>query len=711
MRLPLRITITTAFTVLTMITVSTVAAVNFYGNQKAIYEAAQNGIASSAGTAEREVNLLLNRAFVAADTIAALPRHLLDWQTPDPLLSALTISMKTSPEIYGVFVGFPDGAFVQAINLLSPDGSRRIVNGMPAEAVTAWRIILPEMTSAKRLESWRFFDKDRQEITTDADSRIKEATYDPRTRPWFINAQAEKKPVISRAYVFASLLQPGVTVAQPLYSYPTATVGVDLSLNDLSGLAKRLQPRKNGVVAILDKDSQIVGYPDMTKTVAQSDTESGLNIVSAAGINDRRIQKAVVDEPSTRNRHLSFSIDGKSYIGYINHSSDDNYAGWKVISVADVEDYTGPLMTTLYHSLLIAAVIMVIAVTGVAAMAGWITLPVIRLRQMADQVTTLNFGDIKSFDSPFEEIKRLQSSMDRMRAALDTFLRFVPRDVVRELIKSSSTASIGGTRREVTLLFTDIEGFTTISEKMTPEQIMSQTSEYFENMSFGIQANRGTIDKFIGDAIMAIWNAPIDDAFHVDNACRGVLAAHHISEDLNKEFAAKGLATLRTRFGLHTCDVLVGNIGARDRMQYTCLGSGVNLAARIEGLNKFYGTQVLASDTVRRKASSDFLFRRVDIVEAKGTTQPLTIYELMGERGEDAAFYVGKETMQLASKYEQAFDFYLHRDFSDALFILDQLAESHPDDAVVAQLRVKCRNFMETPPAAEWNGATVLDKK
>jgi adenylate cyclase len=137
----------------------------------------------------------------------------------------------------------------------------------------------------------------------------------------------------------------------------------------------------------------------------------------------------------------------------------------------------------------------------------------------------------------------------------------------------------------------------------------------------------------------------------------------------------------------------------------------VNLAARIEGLNKFYGTQVLASDTVRRKASSEFLFRRVDIVEAKGTTLPLTIYELMGERGEDAAFYVGADMLKLASKYEQAFDFYLHRDFADALYILDQLAEIYPDDAVVAQLRVKCTDFRENPPSPEWNGATVLDKK
>ena len=137
----------------------------------------------------------------------------------------------------------------------------------------------------------------------------------------------------------------------------------------------------------------------------------------------------------------------------------------------------------------------------------------------------------------------------------------------------------------------------------------------------------------------------------------------------------------------------------------------MNLASRMEGLNKFYGTQVLASDAVRRRTSSDYLFRRVDIVEAKGSSVPVTIYELMGERGEGAEFYVGPEIVKRASKYEQAFDFYLHRDFSDALFVLDQLAKEDADDPVVALLSRKCRDYLDSPPPPSWNGATVLDEK
>ena len=132
---------------------------------------------------------------------------------------------------------------------------------------------------------------------------------------------------------------------------------------------------------------------------------------------------------------------------------------------------------------------------------------------------------------------------------------------------------------------------------------------------------------------MAMWNAPSDDDHHVDNACRGVLSALAVFEDLNEELEKRGAQIMRTRFGLHTGEALVGNMGARDRMQFTCLGPNVNSAARLEGLNKYYGTSILVSDVISKKASSEFLFRRVDIVEAKGTSIPVTLYELIGERG------------------------------------------------------------------------------
>lgn len=711
MTLPLRITVTTAFAIFTAIIISVVATLNYFGNRDTIMHSARTNISSAAEEAEQGVDRLLTRAILTADTVSRLPIAVFDWQNPETLLAILAVSLRSSPEVYGVFVGFPDGAFTQAVNLIAPDGSRRKVTGMPESAATAWRVIEPSFGGQGGIEKWWYFDRSGKEIGGQPTVSTERSTYDPRTRGWFKESQRDQTSIVSNVYVFSSLQKPGVTVSKPVENLKTLSVGVDLSLDDLASLTARLSPGRRGVVAIIDGDGMVVAHPDPDKVVTATTANDEVELVPASDIDDVRVRFGVREHASRRSEGASFSADGEDYITYYRAASKERVAQWDVISVAAVADYTGDLITTMQRSMAIAAVVLAFAVGGVAVMAGWITRPVIRLRRLAEQITQLNFSEAAEHNSPFEEINRLQKSMTQMKGALDTFLRFVPRDVVRELVLAGQAATVGGHKKEVTLLFTDVEGFTTMTERMTPEEIMSQVSEYLENLSFGIQANRGTIDKYIGDAIMAIWNAPTDDHMHADNACRGALSAYHISEDLNAQFLENGQSVMRTRFGLHTGDVLVGNIGARDRMQYTCLGSNVNLAARIEGLNKFYGTQVLASDAVRRRASPDFLFRRVDIVEAKGTTLPVTIYELMGERGEDAVFYVGPEVIKRASKYEQAFDFYLHRDFGDALVVLEKLTVEQPDDPVVALLVRKCRVFLDTPPPPTWNGATVLDEK
>lgn len=710
-KLPIRMTITTVFALFTAISISLVASLSFFSGRDIILASAKDDIAKAAETAQKTIDGLVGQASLTAETIAGMAPEMFEWRTPEALLNALTVGLRNNNDIYGVFVGFHDGAFIQAINLTGADGTHRKVAGMPDEAAMAWRVIEPVPAGGVRTAQWRYFDRAGAELLSANLISSEPSDYDPRTRPWFKKAQTEQKTAISDVYVFASLKKPGMTVSRPVRAVPSAVVGVDLSLNDLAGLARRLQPGANGVFAVIDDKSRMVAHSARAELFKPNAAGNGVELITLGEMNDSKLSTAVSFANSANAAGFTFKAAGKEYLGFARMPPKDGLVRWTLVSAAAVDDYIGGLMTALYSSLGLAVVIVIFSVFVVAVMGGWISRPVVRLRHVADQITALNLSRINTFDSPFDEIKELQTSMERMRSALDMFLRFVPRDVVRELIRGDRMAEVGGVRREVTLLFTDVEGFTTMTERMTPEEIMSQASEYFERLSFGVQANMGTIDKFIGDAIMAMWNAPTEDPMHVDNACRAALTAYHISEDLNAEFAAAGKPVMKTRFGLHTAEVLVGNVGARDRMQYTCLGSGVNLAARLEGLNKFYGTFILVSSNLRRKASADYLFRRVDIVEAKGTTIPITIFELLGERAQGAAFYVGADVLRRAVKYEQAFDFYLHRDFDDALAQLGELAAEVPDDPVVALLSEKCRGYIAEPPPASWNGATQLDKK
>jgi adenylate cyclase len=191
------------------------------------------------------------------------------------------------------------------------------------------------------------------------------------------------------------------------------------------------------------------------------------------------------------------------------------------------------------------------------------------------------------------------------------------------------SAELGGVRQEVSILFTDVQNFTGIAEAAEPDLLMHQASRHFAALSAVFLAEGGTIDKFIGDAVMVFWNAPRPQPDHVDRACRAALAAKTASEKLNLAFAAEGLPAFVTRIGLHVGEAIVGNLGSEERMDYTVLGSSVNLAARLEGLNKDYGTSILVSDAVRERVQHHFRFRSVASVTAKGMTSETQVSELV----------------------------------------------------------------------------------
>jgi adenylate cyclase len=233
--------------------------------------------------------------------------------------------------------------------------------------------------------------------------------------------------------------------------------------------------------------------------------------------------------------------------------------------------------------------------------------------------------------SLIREIDELGRSVSTMRTVAETFSHFVPRRLVEKLIETGTPLQLGGARREVTLLFSDVVNFTEITEKADPAQVMQYTSRYFAAMSHEIMTHAGTVDKFIGDAIMAIWNAPADDPDHAANACAAALAFQRANDRLNAEFEREGWPAYRTRLGLHSGEAVVGNIGSEDRMNYTVLGATVNLAARLEGLNKNYGTSILVSAALKHRVGRRFRFRSVDRISPKGFAEAFEIYELRPE--------------------------------------------------------------------------------
>ena len=709
LRFPIRLTILTLFVGLAVTIVIVISLSNFVHSSNAARDTAMTSIYKAQEATAGNVEEFLQQGKLLVRAISALPAYLANDPSGDGLFTYFRGIATEVPWVYSMFVGYEDGRFVQTINLKKSAGGLWVVPGIPENTAIALRQMDPIVNEDPRAQEWRFIGENYWEIP--ANDAATHSQYDPRVRPWYERAIATGQTGASDIYVFSSLQKAGVTISAPMLSVPGGVVGFDAPLDVLADFVKEQKPSENGLLAIIAEDGTMIAHPDPSKIITRNREGSGFQTVNVAAIADPLLKSAFNALENSESTFTSFTFAQEEYFAQRRTIVGLPGSRWRLLAVAKVDDFTGPVRDGIRKSAIYSLIILIVAVIIAIVIASWIARPLIQSSIFAEQISKLDFTSDDPKASPLVEIQRLTGAMAAMRSALTMFLKYAPSDLVHQLVISGKTAEIGGEQRDVTLLFTDIEGFTGMSEKQSPEEVLMHTSVYFEALTEAIIERKGTIDKFMGDAIMAMWNAPADDPQHVDNACMGALAARAESERLNKELVASNFPLMRTRFGLHTGEALVGNMGSPSRMQFTSLGPVVNLASRIEGVNKFYGTQILVTDAVCRKAASSFLFRRVDIIEAKGTSVPVTIYELMGERGENAEFYVGKETLQRSSKYEQAFDFYLHREFDDALYMLNQLSTSDPDDPVSKLLAEKCRGFLSNPPPQNWNGATRLDTK
>lgn len=279
------------------------------------------------------------------------------------------------------------------------------------------------------------------------------------------------------------------------------------------------------------------------------------------------------------------------------------------------------------------------------------------------------------------------------------FSSYVSPDLVKQIEKDPDKLVLGGEQREISILFSDIRSFTTVSENLSPPELVKLLNEYLSPMTRIVLEERGTLDKFIGDAIMALFNAPLDVPDHATRACSAALRMMNELARLNQIFSANGMNTLDIGIGINTGLAVVGNMGADIRFDYTAIGDAVNLASRLEGQNKYYGSHILVSGDTRRQINDErFIFREVDKVRVKGKQQPIEMYELMVSNAE------------IAPVFAQALAKYRVRDFAGAKTIFDELAVNNNDgpSRLYAQ---RCREYLSAAPPDDWDGVYVAKDK
>jgi class 3 adenylate cyclase len=331
--------------------------------------------------------------------------------------------------------------------------------------------------------------------------------------------------------------------------------------------------------------------------------------------------------------------------------------------------------------------------------------PLNALEEAMARVRELNLDEAVVLESRFREIVRMRDAVNAMKAGLRSFSKYVPTELVRELIREGNEATLGGRRAELTIFFSDIEGFTTLAEATTPEGLAADLADYFALMTGTILEAGGTVDKYIGDAVMAFWGAPSPRPDHAVAAVRTALLLRRKLDALNIDRVRAGRPPINTRIGLATGEVIVGNFGYENRLNYTVMGDTVNLASRLEGLNKYVGTAALTNEATARATADTVVSRLLGTVAVKGKKEGVRIYEPLA---------AGADAVPLAPRVEAwnaAVERYLARDFEAALPTFEAWLAVDPDDEPAARLADQCRAFVTEPPGPEWTGTVVMDAK
>jgi len=309
--------------------------------------------------------------------------------------------------------------------------------------------------------------------------------------------------------------------------------------------------------------------------------------------------------------------------------------------------------------------------------------------------STLLFGLLTFMNYLLEERIRQQTK--------NTFSKYVSPDLVEELLQHPGKINLSGEERVLTALFSDIRSFSRMSEILSPEAVCTTLNQYLTAMTEILMSNRGTVDKFIGDAIFAFWNAPLYDAEHAHNALSAALAMRVRLVKLNQSWSTKNMPSLKVGIGIHTGAVQVGNIGSKNRLSYTAIGDNVNLTSRLEGVTKQYGVSIIVSaSTWEMVDRNEFIFCKLDRIRVVGRREPVTIYELV-----DYKKLVSAEHIKVIKAYEEALATYLTGNFDRAKAQFEKLPQGF-----YAKLRNifidRCQNHLDNPTDSEWDGVNTL---
>jgi adenylate cyclase len=525
-------------------------------------------------------------------------------------------------------------------------------------------------------------------------------SFDPRTRPWYIQAKNMKKAIWTDIYNLQLIRSLALSVATPIYSkdgFLRGVFGLGIRMNDLLQFISKQNVSPNGFTFITTKDGKLIAFPNIKDP---QHTE----LLDIHKLSKPWLERSLDYYNATGKEQFSVIHEGKKYLFTYKPIPELANQGWLIGVVVPETDLTNGLEKINHITILGFLVILMISLILFSNFVNRITRPISRLVEDANKIKKFDLSEEEPIYSKIKEVKNLAEALRSLKKSLRSFQKYVPKSLVNQLVETKEDIRVGGIRKELAILFSDIENFTSIAETMNPNQLMVYMCEYYEEISKIIAEYHGTIDKYIGDSLMAFWGAPLAEPFSSEKAARAALKCQHRLELLNARWTAQGRPPLITRIGLHLGDAVVGNLGSSERLNYTALGDTINIASRLEKLNKIYGTRIIVSEKIYHVIKDQFIMKMIDCVMVRGKMNSTYLYELLGESEKEISYDLKKYQLH----FSEGFFAYQKKQWEKAIQQFSQCLTVHPNDTIAALFIKRCQDFQRHPPPEGWDGIWKL---
>jgi adenylate cyclase len=629
----------------------------------------------------KEVSAIVGEAGAAHTAIRTLfLQNVLDTREADKREFVFLSQLQSHATISWVAFGWPDGSFFAAHKL--GDGHLEMME-----------ISLTDHPGQRRIDEYAVIPGDiefeqRQFVTTD---------FHVVDQAWFKTGMEAKGPQWFKVLDHPIGKRPSIAFAGPIdvYQERQGVLAIIIEYTRFAHFLAQLEVGHTGTAFIFDGSSELIAAPDKeADELHPARSQEALlplarMVLAQAGNEDRR--------EAWRRRLTS---QGEAYEVALTPLP---FPGWSLATVIPEAEFLGPVETTLRRLIIgLAAGALLAALLSAMLARSVIAAPLARVVGEIRHVENFALDRVRRHPSRLAEISSLSGAIAEMAAGLSAFRKFIPADLVRSLLRQGVEAKPGGSIQELTVMFIDVAGFTGLSERMG-DRVVPLLTGYLDLASEIIDANGGTIDKFIGDAVMAFWGAPTPQQDHAVLCCRAALAT---GEALEKSGLADDQGKLlQIRIGINSGRMLVGNIGSELRLNYTVIGDVVNVASRLEGANKHCGTQILIGAETASLIRDVFIVREIDSIAVYGRTEGLAVYELISQMevsGENAAWI---------ADYEEGLSRYRRRDFSGAIIHFEAVLGARPYDRPASLLLERCKRLQQSGVDEEWSPVAALNSK